>query len=895
MPQVISVGNEELEFPDDISDDEIQAILSREYPKFPAGTTLTSTEPVDFQFEPADILGEQSRQLPNLQATTRGGPRLQLPDANVAAQSALGELGGVAGDVLTHPSPIPTPFPEIGKDENPFVAAGKEVVNLAVGVPQFFTTTPGIVAAGGATVAPGLVSGLFTADLLKTLGKQIKDTYSNWSSMTGAQKAIAVTDLIGTGAFAALTAKHAGKSALDFAEQNVPRGIGEPTTEKGLDYAGQIVQPTEVPELEVRPRLGEEAPLRPERPAPEPRPPADVGGDVVPIEKAPPPAPVKLGKPSSSALRDVDTGEVWYGEPTHGLLHEKIPNIESRNLEAGFADKDGKFLTTKQVENQTGLSSGEELFVMTPKERQEWFEAQKEQVEFDDSLTSGQKKSRIEELNKEKEKAEKWAPPPAPEVAPATETPEAAFVRWAEGKDLNAEQDKLARTASLDSLEADYRMAETEAARAKKEADDKLDEKSLVQYQNATAALQFLSETIQKKKARPPVADYTGEPGEVAVSAEELKPALGVGSDFADWVNKLDELTPLERERAIKNLADATPKELEQWKAKLLQIQLQRKIGDTTKEVAVTGEELQQPKAVALKPEPPAQPPPATPAQAAGKVQEQVKAVAKAEGVRSAKEIKADLVAQLEAAHAKASVELEGPATVKFEIPGDGDFTVVNTKANLAAVLAAAKKISTTKGNPPNTPKVRQTGDVDEQAKAAAKAYGSSEKAYQSTQRQIEQLKNQEPPRTAEERQAISNQILGAEHLLQEIYGNTSPAKLEAQAEAARDRVATYKEGAKGFEDAIAKLEKVKRPNQASKDRLADLKERYQQNQDFIRTNEANAEKWEQQAAKEKAALEPTPAAAPSPAVKPVEGEGPIGMGGAVPSEFEQQPGRPLR
>ncbi len=77
--------------------------------------------------------------------------------------------------------------------------------------------------------------------------------------------------------------------------------------------------------------------------------------------------------------------------------------------------------------------------------------------------------------------------------------------------------------------------------------------------------------------------------GEVqAPETGQARPLLeSTKTEWADWVNQLDELTPLEKERAIKNLdpsrpGGATPEELERWKAKLLQIQLMRKVGDST-------------------------------------------------------------------------------------------------------------------------------------------------------------------------------------------------------------------------------------------------------------------------------------------------------------------------
>lgn len=112
--------------------------------------------------------------------------------------------------------------------------------------------------------------------------------------------------------------------------------------------------------------------------------------------------------PASAALRDKNTGEVFYGEPLHGLLHDKIPNIENRDLEAGFATIDGEFITGKEVEEQTGMDSGEELFNFSQDERREYFEVQRENVIFNNSLTIEEKESRLSEINQNEKKSEQW-------------------------------------------------------------------------------------------------------------------------------------------------------------------------------------------------------------------------------------------------------------------------------------------------------------------------------------------------------------------------------------------------------------------------------------------------------------------------------------------------------
>lgn len=135
-------------------------------------------------------------------STTQGGPKARL--ASLA--ETLQEPVEAVGETLTHPSPIPTPF-EVKKEDSVPVAIGKEVVNLGVGIPQFFTSALGIESAAAATVAPTVVAGAFTADMLYNLGKQIQNTYQNWTKMSSGQKAAAVTDMVGTGVMAGLLGK----------------------------------------------------------------------------------------------------------------------------------------------------------------------------------------------------------------------------------------------------------------------------------------------------------------------------------------------------------------------------------------------------------------------------------------------------------------------------------------------------------------------------------------------------------------------------------------------------------------------------------------------------------------------------------------------------------------
>lgn len=299
--------------------------------------------------------------------------------------------------------------------------------------------------------------------------------------------------------------------------------------------------------------------------------------------------------------------------------------------------------------------------------------------------------------------------------------------------------------------------------------------------------------------------------------------------------------------------------------------------------------------------EPPKAASPAPPS-APAKMQEQVTDTAKTKGTRTAKEIKAELVASLEKAVTDAPSRAEfhyytgapvtekatkASKTITISIPDDGEFKVINLKENIAEVLSTAKRLSTSQ-NPPKLRRSQATPELADQAKSAATAYGSPENAYKSTARQIETLREQGPPDTAEDRKTWNDQIMAGEALMSELYGDTKAGILEAKAEAARDRLATYKEGAKGFESEIDRIEAIKRKTKKHKERLEYLKSRYSENQEFIRTNERNAKQWEQEAAKEKAALESKTPPEPPPSGSLPQGPGARAANEPMPPELQQ-------
>lgn len=105
------------------------------------------------------------------------------------------------------------------------------------------------------------------------------------------------------------------------------------------------------------------------------------------------------------------------------------------------------------------------------------------------------------------------------------------------------------------------------------------------------------------------------------------------------------------------------------------------------------------------------------------KVQAEVSKVANEEGQRSAKDIKAELIDEIQEKLTKAPSEAVVGETVTIEIPGDGKFTVPNTVEALSGMLARAKKLKTDAGKPPGVPRsaVKSSANAIEQTTSIPK------------------------------------------------------------------------------------------------------------------------------------------------------------------------------
>src|SRR5690242_3672644 len=123
MPITVDIPgqNTSVDFPDEMSQEDIKAVLKRKFsPDVPPS-------------QPSDIKAPQ--QPGERPSTTAGGPPLSLPEG--AGRSTLNELARATGESLTHPG-IPLPKFDIKPDDSKTVAVGKEAVNIATSIPEFF-------------------------------------------------------------------------------------------------------------------------------------------------------------------------------------------------------------------------------------------------------------------------------------------------------------------------------------------------------------------------------------------------------------------------------------------------------------------------------------------------------------------------------------------------------------------------------------------------------------------------------------------------------------------------------------------------------------------------------------------------------------------------------------
>lgn len=195
---------------------------------------LTATEEAPRHIEPTSTLV----------STTKGGAPLHL----VSSWEPEKELW----EGLNRPA-VKIPKLTIHPDDHPATAVGKEVVNLALGIPEFLETPLGIATGGAGTVIPKTIAAIFTGTMLKSVGEGTVNTYKNWDQMKPAERAAAVTDIVGTGAMAGFLARGALKAGKTGAAETPPVQTPEPAA-------------AEAPARQARNAAMEAAAQMPERP-----------------------------------------------------------------------------------------------------------------------------------------------------------------------------------------------------------------------------------------------------------------------------------------------------------------------------------------------------------------------------------------------------------------------------------------------------------------------------------------------------------------------------------------------------------------------------------------------------------------------------------------------------
>lgn len=219
---------------------------------------------LDWTAPPSDAVPSQEeqakiRRLPRPEElTTYGGPPKHL--------ASLAETLVEPSEEALSPR-ITTPKLPIKEGENKLLTIGKEAVNILSGIPEFISSPLGVVSTVVAPGAPVAVGTVFTAAMLKDLADQIQSNYKDWDKMSGTQKTKAITDMVGTGTFAAMPWLKPAISALR----------GKPTTsevksaEAIRSDEGQVPPPRTEPEVSQE-KGGEDiqqpAPGPPAAPAP---------------------------------------------------------------------------------------------------------------------------------------------------------------------------------------------------------------------------------------------------------------------------------------------------------------------------------------------------------------------------------------------------------------------------------------------------------------------------------------------------------------------------------------------------------------------------------------------------------------------------------------------------
>lgn len=153
---------------------------------------------------------------PNLESTTAGGTKgggLNLTPFTKADLPDKNDVMEVYQDV-SRPA-VALPKFTIDPKDSKVDAVAKSAANLIISVPEFIESPLGIASAGTASVIPKVVAALFLGDTAKNVVNQSKEAGKDWDQMTDAEKASTVTELAGQTVMAAAMAHVAGGKVAD--------------------------------------------------------------------------------------------------------------------------------------------------------------------------------------------------------------------------------------------------------------------------------------------------------------------------------------------------------------------------------------------------------------------------------------------------------------------------------------------------------------------------------------------------------------------------------------------------------------------------------------------------------------------------------------------------------
>ena len=119
------------------------------------------------------------------------------PDNPRNSKTPLGAFGvsmlRSATKFPTHPA-IDYQIPSNDSDSR-VVAAGKEIANKIISIPEFFTSGEGLASIPLGGAAPKALASLFSADALVNAGKTVYQKYPNWDKMSPKEKDAAMIDV----------------------------------------------------------------------------------------------------------------------------------------------------------------------------------------------------------------------------------------------------------------------------------------------------------------------------------------------------------------------------------------------------------------------------------------------------------------------------------------------------------------------------------------------------------------------------------------------------------------------------------------------------------------------------------------------------------------------------